>query len=280
MLNKTLGLAISLIVIAGSLVVAARYILGQPSHQPGKLRIKVLRPKDNLRLKPTAHEIASSRASQDEQPELEERVFENKIPTHLPVEIKIKKGKEKTFKDLKNDKWARDFAIELTNTGTKPIYSVHMLLVLPEVKNSTGRKIVFPLFYGRSELGDTKVKALPEDVPIRPGETYVFTIFPTQLSAWEDRQRKEKRPQPKIIQLKLQVISFGDGTGHIGNDGLAVPRSTSQSVGGVAGREPPDKELYRMEALRAPLTWQKSTFTGAPANFLPALFILTPLLLD
>ena len=161
------------------------------------------------------------------------------IPSHVPIKIKLKKTKEKAFKDLQNDKWARDFAIELTNTGAKPIYSIYMLLVLPEVTDRKGVKIVYPLFYGRNELGDTRTKALPEDVPISPGETHVFTISELQIPVWEQLQREEKRPQPKRVQLKLQVLSFGDGTGLIGNDGLAVPHPISPT-GGVSNESWPD----------------------------------------
>jgi len=111
--------------------------------------------------------------------------------------------------------------------------------VLPDVRNRNGVKIVFPLFYGRNELGDTRTKALPEDVPISPGETHVFTISELQIPVWEQLQREEKRPQPKRVQLKLQVLSFGDGTGLIGNDGLAVPHPISPT-GGVSNESWPD----------------------------------------
>ena len=47
----------------------------------------------------------------------EERELEDKIPKHLPIKVKIKKEKEKAFKDLKNEKWLRDFELEITNTG-------------------------------------------------------------------------------------------------------------------------------------------------------------------
>ena len=38
---------------------------------------------------------------------LQERIFENKIPDHIPIKIKIRKEKEKSFKDLKNEKVAQ-----------------------------------------------------------------------------------------------------------------------------------------------------------------------------
>ena len=55
----------------------------------------------------------------------QERAFENKIPDHIPIKIKIKKEKEESFKDLKNEKWLREFELEITNTGNKPIYFLH-----------------------------------------------------------------------------------------------------------------------------------------------------------
>ena len=39
----------------------------------------------------------------------QERIFENTIPDHIPIKIKIKKEKEESFKDLKNEKWLREF---------------------------------------------------------------------------------------------------------------------------------------------------------------------------
>ncbi|HET8669511.1 MAG TPA: hypothetical protein VFM05_02460 [Candidatus Saccharimonadales bacterium] len=59
---------------------------------------------------------------------MQERVFENKIPTHIPIKIKIKKEKEKSFKDPKNEKWLREFALELTNTGDKLIYFLYITM--------------------------------------------------------------------------------------------------------------------------------------------------------
>jgi biopolymer transport protein ExbD len=50
----------------------------------------------------------------------EERELENTLPKHLPIKVKIKKEKEKAFKDLKNDKWLHELEIEVTNIGDKP----------------------------------------------------------------------------------------------------------------------------------------------------------------
>src|SRR6185295_9833142 len=48
-----------------------------------------------------------------------ERLLEIKSSQDLPFRIKLKEEKEKSFKDLKNDKWLREFELELTNTGDK-----------------------------------------------------------------------------------------------------------------------------------------------------------------
>jgi hypothetical protein len=65
------------------------------------------------------------------------------------------------------------------------------------------------------------------DVPIWPGETKAFKIDPRQVPVWEKLQREDHRPQPKKIQLKLEGLRFGDGTGYVGNEGIAIPRAKS-----------------------------------------------------
>jgi hypothetical protein len=48
----------------------------------------------------------------------EERHLQDEIPKHVPLRARIKKEKEKGFKDLKNERWAREFELEVTNIGT------------------------------------------------------------------------------------------------------------------------------------------------------------------
>jgi len=90
----------------------------------------------------TASLLSSSSAA------LQERIFENKIPAHIPIKIKIKKEKEKSFKDLKNEKWLREFELELTNTGDKPIYFLYITMDTGVKFDRVGPEIVFPLTYG------------------------------------------------------------------------------------------------------------------------------------
>src|SRR5882757_4898053 len=96
----------------------------------------------------------------------QERVFENAIPENAPIRIKIKKEKEKSFKDLKDEKWVEEFELEVKNTGDKPIYFIYISLI-SDVKLSGG-PVIFPLVYGRAELGDIITKAGPDDPFIKP----------------------------------------------------------------------------------------------------------------
>ena len=145
----------------------------------------------------------------------QERVFENAIPLNAPIKIKIKKEKEQSFKDLKNDKWVREFELEVTNTSDKPIYFIYLNLVT-DVKLSGG-PLMFALVYGRAELGNIINKAGPSDTPIKPGDTYVFRVHPGQIPAWEEAVMDKSHPEATHIKAKVEVVSFGDGTGYFVN---------------------------------------------------------------
>jgi hypothetical protein len=48
---------------------------------------------------------------------------------------------------------------------------------------------MIPLSFGKTELGDIKVRAQPDDIAIRPGDTYVLKIHPGVVSAWKNLAR-------------------------------------------------------------------------------------------
>ncbi len=83
----------------------------------------------------------------------QERIFENKIPAHIPIKIKIKKEKEESFKDLKNEKWLREFELEVTNTGDKPIYYLEIVMDTGVKFDGSGPEIVFPIAIWSSRIG-------------------------------------------------------------------------------------------------------------------------------
>lgn len=206
----------------------------------------------------------------------EERAFEDKTPKHLPIKIKLKKEKEKGFKDLNNEKWVDDLQLELTNTGNKPIYSLHFTVVLPEITDETGHNRGFVLHYGRAALGNVEIKAEPDDVPIKPGETYVFQISKGQVLSWENFMRKRGKLQPKKAILYFGALSFGDGTGFWATDGIPFPQ-TSKEKSSIdrCEQEPIINGSKAVELQHAPPgTWSKTgSIANLPAGSLPVIFL-------
>jgi hypothetical protein len=156
----------------------------------------------------------------------EERQLEISMPKHVPLRIRIREEKEKEFKDLNNENWARDFELEVTNIGTKPIYSLAFIVFL-DVKAAEGFRIETHVSYGRVELSDHRIRATADDISIKPGESWALKIDPEQVQVWEKARREEGRPLPKKVQVRFQNLSFGDGTGLMGPAGTPVPRKLS-----------------------------------------------------
>jgi len=215
--NRIHIVCLALLALTASAFIATRLSSGQTDNPP--LKMKVLRDKTHVKNSPGPWEIAAFKRAL---PQENERQLEDSIPKHVPIKIKIKKEKEAGFRDLNNEKWAREFELEVTNTGTKPIYSLD-LYVVTDVKAAAGFRIVFPLSYGRAALGNLKTKAEPTDIPINPGESISLKIHPGQLDAWDYARRKENRPFPRHLKVEFQFLNFGDGTGYWGTDGLALP---------------------------------------------------------
>ena len=210
----------------------------------------------------------------------EERELEDRIPKHLPIKVKIKKEKEKAFKDVKNEKWFRDLELEVTNTGDKPIYFLDFLLTLPGVIAPTGNEIGFALRYGRIELGSIENKVGPDDVPIKPGETYIMKPYDSHILGWETFRRNKNKPQPKKLILHFRILSFGDGTGFWGNDGVTVPQSPqAKSTLGHCEQEKNKSDLKALEWKQTTLDRVPATFEidTLPVSFLPANFLSSEL---
>jgi hypothetical protein len=159
----------------------------------------------------------------------EERELEDIVPKHLPIKVKVK--------NLNSEKWARDLEIEVTNTSNKPIYYLFLILSLPEVKSENNRTMGFQLIYGRSELVDFANPLQPQDVPIRPGESYTLKI-PDQFSlGWEQfaAKRKLRKAEPKKIKMRFGQLNFGDGTGFSFTEGSPIDIHQQQSSNASCG---------------------------------------------
>jgi hypothetical protein len=149
------------------------------------------------------------------QPTPQERVWEDRVPKHLPIKVKVK--------NHNNEKWFSDIEVEVTNTGDKPIYYLMIVLFFGDVTMESGIGIGFPLRYGRPELSRIGNRATPEEVPIKPGETYVFKSHEGLAKGWEGFRAKRNMRHPKKIGIRFEILSFGNNTGFMGRDGGFVP---------------------------------------------------------
>ena len=102
--KRTLSLTLIVLFVFASAMIALRYVHGETSVSARGMKVRVLRRKDQLYVKPTAAEIADPKNRVQDGPvslpKKEEREFDDRIPKHLPIRVKIKKEKEEKFKDL------------------------------------------------------------------------------------------------------------------------------------------------------------------------------------
>ncbi len=155
---------------------------------------------------------SSQTGSQQSQREIEvvppgqEKQLYMRVRPEIPLKFKVN--------NLNSKKWAHDLEIEVTNTSGKPIYFFHFYVTLPEVKGSTGSTVAFWKHYGRGKLLDFSTPLEPGDVPLLPGEKYIFTLSEAEAKAWDHMKEKEGKPEPKKVVIEFQSINFGDGTGY------------------------------------------------------------------
>jgi len=164
--------------------------------------------------------IVSSTAQSAQDEDKDERKFENTIPAHVPLKVKVKN--EQSFKNLKNKNWARELEIVVKNTGVKPIYFMYMVIFLPDM-SVNGNQAGFQVTYGRKELVRLTTLIEASDVPIQPGETATLRISEAQVRGFEKLIDEEKRIPPKKVEFDLQLINFGDGTGLRSKQGRPHP---------------------------------------------------------
>jgi hypothetical protein len=170
-------------------------------------------------------EVSSSLAQQPAT--VQERQIENTIPKHVPIDVKIRKEKEKAWKDLKNENWAHDFELEITNTGERPVYRFELVLFF-DVPNEYGNELTTTMTYGYEKGGNSLDKARADDVPIKPGESKVFGIWPNTLLAWDQLSRKQNWRLPTKVRILFQDLNFGDGTGLMADKAVPYPKKVPQ----------------------------------------------------
>jgi hypothetical protein len=159
---------------------------------------------------------AQSRQDGADEPDPDERKFINKVPAHIPVKVKLRN--EQTFKKKENKNWARELGVEIKNTGAKPIYYIYVIFNLPDFTLG-GIPVGLRVKYGRPELAFLETPLEPEDVPILPGETITLKIHENQVRGYETLRDREGRDDARKVELQMQYINFGDGTGFSGMRG-------------------------------------------------------------
>jgi hypothetical protein len=172
-------------------------------------------------------------ASRAQSPAQDERVVVEKIPKHLPIKVRIKKPEK--LKDAKNENWLDDMEIEVTNTGSKPIYYFHVRLDMPDVREN-GIMHAFTYRFGRFDLVAWEEPVLPDDVPLRPGETVTLNPPASHIEGWKGLREKGKITNPKNIEFTFGMINFGDGTGFAGAQGTPMPMPRQRSSNDPHGR--------------------------------------------
>lgn len=181
--------------------------------------------------------IVSSTAQSTQDDAKDERKFENTLPEHVPLKVKLKN--EQTFKNHKNKKWLRELEIEVKNTGSKPIYYLYVLVTLPDVVVQ-GDQYGMQVAYGRPALMKLANPIRSDDVPILPGESVVLKVSEKLVRGYEITRDKENRDDAKKVEFKLQFINFGDGTGLITTQGVPFPIQPKQSLNEVRPQGQPD----------------------------------------
>ena len=208
-------------------------------------------------------------------PEKEGREVEDRIPKHLPIKVKVKKGEK--LKDSENEEWLRDVELEVTNTGAKPIYYIKIVLHLPNALDD-GRDTGYNLYYGRRELIKFNEPVWPDDVPLKPGETITLGVYnlENEVVSWKHFRKDGTLRNPKKMYFKFQVINFGDGTGFVGPEGGPIPEKRERSSNGQCGGAGKGDE--GVTASNSPpryftdLAYLPTTFPSPPVSFMTAAF--------
>jgi hypothetical protein len=155
-----------------------------------------------------------------------DKILEDQIPPHLPIKVEIK--------NLKTNSLLRDLEIKVTNEAKKPIYYLELGILLPDVLSSAGGTLGFALRYGRTALIKFDSPLQPDDVPLQPGESFIFKVAKKNLDGYDIQVARGKRvsqSELKRAYLMFHNLNFGDKTGFSMTNGSPepnVPKERSQ----------------------------------------------------
>lgn len=151
--------------------------------------------------------------------------LDNKIPKHIPLKIE--------FENAETEDLLRTIKVKVTNVSAKPIYFLLFDFVPLDVISPEGLKYSFRLTYGRYELKKLTALPLPDDKPLLPGESHVFTVDAKVLDGWDKKRDKDKSPKPKHFDFRIQHLGHGDGSGYLGRTGAPFSGRIKQNSDGT-----------------------------------------------
>src|SRR6267142_6295415 len=118
--RKRISLILAITLVASLLTIIATTLGRARDNPPGVMKVKVLRRKDQLHIKPRAEEIAAF-----QQGGQRERTFKTRDFKDMPLAIR-------QVRNLQSDTWHKDLEIEVKNISSKPIYSILAYLEFPD----------------------------------------------------------------------------------------------------------------------------------------------------
>ena len=160
--------------------------------------------------------------------ESEEREIKIVRASNHPVTIK-------QVRNARSIRFLKDLEIEIKNITNKPIYYVSLYIRFPDIKVESKGYYAFGLHYGDIRFDQLDERAGPQDQPIPPGETVTLRVPSSISEGFEGYKNQQNLPPAlmKRVEIWLEEVSFGDGTGY--EDGKPYPRTRS------SGKDVPSK---------------------------------------
>jgi len=117
-------------------------------------------------------------------------------------------------RNLQKDTYLQDLEIEIKNVSGKPIYFMYLWLHLPEIPPPPGATITAVHWeYGNRGLINNERLAEESDIPIKPGEAFVYKVPKDQVKNLYRLLNENDIVSVTHVVLSFDVINFGDGTG-------------------------------------------------------------------
>jgi hypothetical protein len=165
-----------------------------------------------------------------------------------------------SVRNLDAPDWINNVELEVENRSNRPIYYVRVMLTFPDVPKSTEldgipRGLSTTLRYGRKEFfAHPGELATAEDVPIRPGERAILRLEPDKQEGLKHYLNRHNVSESTVrrVRVRIEDISFGDGSGYRSGSIPFFPRSTSKNKTPAADRS---GSFHLVKASYVPVQW-------------------------